>query len=293
MGTREEMNHAKHLVLVTGSTRGLGKHIAHRFWTDGNDLILVARNNIDLKDVALEFSQTAIPGQKIHYFSKDLSNLENIPKLIAEIQKAAGNPDIIINNAAIQGPIGPFQTNDWIDWQKCMNICLLTPLCLIKGFLPSLITKGYGRIINISGGGATAPRPNFSSYATAKCGLIRFSETLAQEVKTHGITINCVAPGSMNSELTKKIIEAGMQNAGSTEFDNAINLTINPSYNEERAADLVYFLTTDKCKSITGKLISAVWDPWEKLSEVTLELMDSDVYTLRRIMPEDRNLSIL
>jgi NAD(P)-dependent dehydrogenase (short-subunit alcohol dehydrogenase family) len=286
------MSHTRHLVVITGATRGLGRLAAERFWKAGEDLILVARHEKDLKIVAEEFGSTGRSGQKIFHFAVDLSDLEHIPDFIAGIQKSAGDPDILINNAAIQGPIGPVQTNDWTEWQKCLNVCLLAPVWLSRGLLPSMIKKGYGRIVNISGGGATAPRPNFTSYATAKCGLVRFSETLALEVRPHGITVNCVAPGAMNSALTQNIIQAGMQYAGDTEFDSAVNLTRNNPHAEERAADLIYFLTTDTCASITGKLISAVWDPWEKISNATPELMDSDVYTLRRIVPKDRNLII-
>ncbi len=286
------MSRTRHLVVITGATRGLGRLAAERFWKAGEDLILVARHEKDLKIVAEEFGSTGRSGQKIYHFAVDLSDLEHIPDLIAGIQKSAGDPDILINNAAIQGPIGPVQTNDWSEWQNCLNVCLLAPVRLSQGLLPSMIKVGYGRIVNISGGGATAPRANFSSYATAKCGLVRFSETLAQEVREYGITVNCVAPGAMSSNLTKNIISAGKEYAGSVEFESALHISQENPHMENRASDLVYFLTTDTCAEITGKLISAVWDPWEKISAAAPEIRDSDVFTLRRIVPKDRNLTI-
>jgi 3-oxoacyl-[acyl-carrier protein] reductase len=266
--------------------------VADRFRAAGDDLVLVARHKSDLAKTAEEFSCGTHKHQRIHYFAADLADLDGIPKLIAEIRINAGDPDILINNAAVQGPIGPVHTNNWNEWQFCLNVCLLAPVRLCQGLLPGMIKNGYGRIVNISGGGATAPRPNFSSYATAKCGLVRFSETLAQEVRDCGITVNCVAPGAMSSNLTQNIISAGKEYAGSAEFESALNLTTDNPHTENRAADLVHFLTTDTCATISGKLVSAVWDPWEKLPDAAPALTNRDVYTLRRIVPEDRNLKI-
>jgi 3-oxoacyl-[acyl-carrier protein] reductase len=286
------MIHSRRLVVITGATRGLGRLIADRFLAAGDDLVLVARNEADLTKTAEDLSCGAREHQNIHFFAADLSYLAAIPELIVKIQNKAGDPDIVINNAAIQGPIGPVYVNDWNEWQACLNVCLLAPVQFTRGFLRGMIRKKYGRIVNISGGGATAPRSNFSSYATAKCGLVRFSETLAQEVRDYGITVNCVAPGAMNSDLTRHIISAGIEYAGSAEFENALHLTKENPHTENRAADLVHFLTADACATISGKLISAVWDPWEKLPDAAPALMNSDVYTLRRIVPKDRNIAI-
>ena len=160
-----------------------------------------------------------------------------------------------------------------------------------RAFLPPMIESRYGRIVNISGGGATAPRPNFSSYATAKCGIIRFSETLAHEVAQYGITVNCVAPGTMKSRLTEKILDAGIEWAGLSEIESAQRINKENPHAEKRAADLVHFLTTDSCNQINGKLISAIWDPWEILPSIAQDIRNRDAYTLRRILPKERNLT--
>ncbi|MFA4848378.1 MAG: SDR family oxidoreductase [Methanoregula sp.] len=284
------MNSSRHLVVITGATRGLGRLVAEKFWLAGDDLVLIARHEPELKKIADDLLISRQRDQQIHFFAADLSNLIQIPTLIDTIQRIAGNPDILINNAAIQGPIGPLHVNNWTDWQDCLNVCLLAPVQFCRGFLPSMIAKRYGRIVNISGGGATAPRPNFSSYATAKCGIVRFSETLAQEVSPYGITVNCVAPGPMKSRLTETILDAGIEYAGSSEIKNAQRTDNENPHSEKRAADLVHFLTTDICNEINGKLISALWDPWEKLPDIAQDIRSNDVYTLRRILPKERNL---
>lgn len=283
---------SRHLVLITGATRGLGRLVAEKFWRDGNDLVLIARDTTCLKKVGEELLSSMQGNQQVHFFPADLADINRIPPLIEKIKNTAGNPDLVINNAAIQGPIGPVQINDWQEWQSCLNVCLLAPVLICRGFIPAMIEKSYGRIVNISGGGATAPRANFSSYATAKCGLVRFSETLAQEVGPYGITVNCVAPGAMKSRLTEKILDAGLEYAGSSEIESAQHINKENPHAEKRAADLVHFLTTDSCHQINGKLISAIWDPWEKLPDIAQDIRSNDVYTLRRILPKERNLTV-
>jgi NAD(P)-dependent dehydrogenase (short-subunit alcohol dehydrogenase family) len=144
-----------------------------------------------------------------------------------------------------------------------------------------------GKIINLSGGGATGPRPNFSAYGTAKTALVRFSEILAYEVGDKNIQVNCIAPGAMNTMMLEAIRQAGPTKAGEAEYANAQSAENNAGL-PEQAAELCCFLASSASNGITGKLISAIWDPWEKLSEHLADLKDSDIYTLRRIVPKDR-----
>lgn len=277
-------------IVITGASRGLGKKIAEKFCFAGADLALIARDRDALKKMVGELKPDAREDQIIKFFVCDLADLKTIPGLIENIKDKFGNPEILINNAGKQGPIGPLQQNDWVEWQKCLNVMLLSPVLLCRGFLQEMINKHYGRIINISGGGATKARPNFTCYATAKCGLVRFTETLAEELKDSGVCANCVAPGAMRSEITTEIIKAGIEKAGELEYHNALMLEKDNKSIVNRAADLVLFLASDHSNGITGKLISAVWDPWSELPHHIEDLKNSDVYTLRRIIPKDRGM---
>lgn len=279
----------RHKIVITGASWGLGKKITEKFWFAGADLALIARDRDALKKMVDELKPEIQEHQVIKFFVCDLTDLKTIPNLIENIKDKFGDPEILINNAGMQGPIGPLQENDWGEWQKCLNVILLAPVLLCRGFLPGMINKRYGKIINISGGGATKSRPNFTSYATSKCGLVRFTETLAEEIKELGIYANCVAPGAMKSKMTSEIIGAGPRKAGENEYEIAMKL-LNDESNLNRAADMVLFLASDKSDGITGKLISAVWDPWIELPEHLEELRKSDVYTLRRILPKDRGM---
>jgi len=144
-----------------------------------------------------------------------------------------------------------------------------------------------GSIVNLSGGGATGPRPNFSAYATAKAGLVRFTETLAQEVADLGIRVNAISPGIMATEMLEAVLRAGPQQAGE-DYQRMTEVKRNGGQPPERAAALAWYLASPASQGITGRLISAIWDPWPELAKHVDELNESDIYTLRRITPEDR-----
>ena len=164
----------------------------------------------------------------------------------------------------------------------------MSPVALCKGLLSYMVNAADASILNLSGGGATGPRANFSAYASAKAALVRFSETLADEVKTQGITVNCIAPGAMKTAMLCAVLEGGEQSSGAREFAVAAKVFEEGGTSMDRVADLALFLSSSAARAITGKLISAVWDRWECWPEHVPELAGSDLYTLRRIVGRDR-----
>jgi NAD(P)-dependent dehydrogenase (short-subunit alcohol dehydrogenase family) len=148
-----------------------------------------------------------------------------------------------------------------------------------------------GKIINLSGGGATAPRPHFSAYGTAKAALVRFSETLAHELQDQNIQVNCLAPGAVKTKMIETIKEAGPAKARPREYTAALDSLSREGSPLPRAVELCCFLASSASDFISGRLISAVWDPWMKFAVYQKELQESDIYTLRRIVPRDRGKS--
>jgi NAD(P)-dependent dehydrogenase (short-subunit alcohol dehydrogenase family) len=167
----------------------------------------------------------------------------------------------------------------------------LAPVELCRLGVPWMREGGGGAIVNISGGGATSPSPNFSAYGTAKAALVRFSETLAEEVKSSGIRVNCIAPGIMHTALLDEVMAAGPESIGEREHRRLTGTVASGAVPPERAAALCVFLASAESSGITGRIVSAVWDPWASLAEHTAELEGSDIYTLRRIVPADRGKS--
>jgi 3-oxoacyl-[acyl-carrier protein] reductase len=266
----------------------LGAAIAKTFWERGANLILVARSAQALEDLAAGLPECS--GQSVFTLTADLSDPGTPERIVAEARRRFDSLQVLVNNAAVQGPIGPLWENDWQAWQASLQVNLLAPIALCGLCVPWMAQHGYGKIVNLSGGGGTGPRANFSAYVAAKAALIRFSETLAEEVRHLNIHVNCVAPGAMDTAMLAAVLAAGPQAAGQKEYAQAMKARESGGADPERAAALCAFLASPASDGITGKLISAVWDPWETLPEHLDDLQKTDVYTLRRITPKDRGL---
>lgn len=275
--------------LVTGASRSLGAAIARRLFEGGADVLLVARRASSLDVVRAELGGR--PGQRVDCLAADLADLDSPSRIADDVRARFGGLDILVNNAAVQGPVGPLARVDWGEWESAVRVDLLAPIALTRLLVPMmpLARAGRGKIINISGGGATCPRPNFSAYAVAKAGLVRFTETLAGELSP-AIDVNAVAPGAMNSTMIRAVLQAGRVSAGDREYESALQVATRSGDAIERAAGLCAFLASPESDGITGRLLSAVWDPWEALPEHREDLERSDVYTLRRIVPADRGM---
>jgi NAD(P)-dependent dehydrogenase (short-subunit alcohol dehydrogenase family) len=275
--------------LITGASRGLGEFLAQRFWNAGFSLCLVARGEVGLEKIA-----HALPvrkGQQIIRLVCDLADPALVVELIPKVRSCLPRLDVLVNNAAIHGPMGPLWENDFLIWQQAIQVNLLAPVALCRAFIPWMIETGGGSIINLSGGGATGPRVNFSAYATAKAGLVRFSETLAEETRPLEIRVNCIAPGAMKTAMLDEVMGKGAAAVGAREFAIANKVFAEGGASMDRVAALALFLASNASKEITGKLISAIWDDWEHWPEHLDELSSSDVYTLRRIAGRDRNMT--
>ena len=273
-------------VLITGASRGLGKILSWRFAKEGYGLCLVAQEEKRLNELSIELKQQF--KNEIQFISCDLGNSMDIDVLIKKTRQKLPRLDVLINNAAIQGAIGPLWENDLDSWKNVINVNLIGPMALCRAFVPWMEANAGGSIINLSGGGATGPRPNFSAYASSKAALVRFSETLAEEVKTKSISVNCVAPGTMKTSMMNEIIEKGSEKSGEKEFSNAEKVILEGGVSMDQVADLIVFLASKSNRGITGKLISAVWDNWKEWPNHLDELNKSDVYSLRRITGHDR-----
>jgi NAD(P)-dependent dehydrogenase (short-subunit alcohol dehydrogenase family) len=130
--------------------------------------------------------------------------------------------------------------------------------------------------------------PYLSAYAVSKAGLVRFMETLAEELAEFNIDVNAVAPGALNTRLLDEVLAAGPGVVGKSFYDQSLKQRDSGGTPLQKGADLCVFLAGKESDKITGKLISAVWDPWESFGDHLSDLKSTDIYTLRRIVPEDR-----
>jgi 3-oxoacyl-[acyl-carrier protein] reductase len=211
-----------------------------------------------------------------------------VATVVAGAIAAFGGLDVLVCNAGVYGPKGPIEDVDWDEWVRALNVNLCGAVLCCRAVLPHFRAERSGKIILLSGGGATRPLPFLSAYAASKAALVRFGETLAEEVKGAGIDVNAVAPGALNTRLLDEVLEAGPARVGQAFYEQSRAQKAKGGTPLETGAALCAFLASSESDGITGRLISAVWDPWPDLPARRDELSASDIYTLRRIVPEDR-----
>ncbi len=278
-------------ILITGASQGLGLAVAERCLAEGADVAVCARTQEAIERVGAALRARADQGgrpQRVVAAVADVSNAAEVEALVARVDRELGGLDGLVNNAGIYGPKGLIEEVDWAAWAKAVEINLFGTVLPCRAVLPGFRKRGAGKIVNLSGGGATAPLPRFGAYAASKAAVVRFTETLAEELRGTAIDVNAVAPGALNTRLLDEVIAAGPDKVGQAFYDRALKQKADGGAPLEKGAALCAFLLSSESDGITGRLLSAVWDPWADLPARRAELAASDIYTLRRIVPKDR-----
>lgn len=269
------------VAIVTGAGRGIGRAIALAFAREGADLVVVSRSLSEVRETA---DQVKALGRRALALQVDVSDQGQVDSMVASAINGLKRVDILVNNAGIQGPIGPAVENDARHWMEAVHVNLVGTFLCSRAVLPYMIKERRGKIVNLSGGGAASPRPYFSAYAVSKAAVVRFTETLAEEVKGFNIQVNAIAPGAVNTRMLQQVLAAG-EAAGEKAIAEAKRQLETGGTPPETAAALAVFLASQASDGLTGRLISAVWDDWRGMAEQVPEIMSSDLYTLRRITP--------
>jgi NAD(P)-dependent dehydrogenase (short-subunit alcohol dehydrogenase family) len=275
--------------VITGASQGLGQSIAKMFAKEGADVLICARSAEDLR-LAEEQIRAEARG-KVAAKSANIAMEADVRALVEDAADKFGGLDILVCNAGIYGPKGPIDELDWTSWVEAIQINLLGTVLCCRLFLPLLKQSRRGKIILLSGGGATKPLPFLSAYATSKAGVVRFGETLAGELAGCGIDVNSVAPGALNTRMLQEVLDAGPDKVGPAFYRAAIEQREKGGTPLDAGANLCLYLASDESNGITGKLISATWDPWREFAKHREDLAKTDIYTLRRIVPGERGLS--
>jgi len=276
--------------IITGASQGLGRAIALRYVRDGASVLLLARGEEMLREVETELRALCVSGQRVLARKLDVSEPQGCADAVAFARAQLPNPCVLVNNAGIYGPIGPLEEVDLEEWVQALQVNLFGTVHMCRAFIPVVRSRRYGKIINLSGGGATQPLPRFSAYAAAKAAVVRLTETLAHELRDVRVDVNAIAPGALNTRLLDQVLVAGPEKAGKDFYERSVRQRDEGGAPLEKGADLAAFLASAASDGITGRLISAVWDDWQRVPQWREQLAKSDVFTLRRITPEDRGL---
>jgi NAD(P)-dependent dehydrogenase (short-subunit alcohol dehydrogenase family) len=274
--------------LITGASQGFGLAAARAYVREGADVAICARSAEALNSATKELTQLAAGRSRVLARSADIARESDMVGFVDEIDHVWGGVDVLLANAGVYGPKGTIEEVDWSDWTRAIEINLLGNVLSCRAVLPGMKKRRKGVIILMSGGGATNPMPRISAYAASKAGLVRFGESLAREVEEFGITVNAIAPGALNTRLLDEVIDAGPEQVGRAFFEQMVKIKAQGGTPLEKGAELAVYLAAHGANGVTGRLISAVWDPWERMDSLASELAGSDIYTLRRIVAKDR-----
>ena len=275
------------VAIITGASQGLGAAIAEAFVREGASVMLCARSGDDLESERSRLEGLATEGQRVLAQPADVAKPADLDALVEATVDTFSRVDVLVNNAGVYGPLGTIEDVVWDDWEAAITINLLGTVYACRAVLPHMREAGYGKIVNLSGGGATSPLPRISAYAASKAAVVRFTETLAHEIG-EGIDVNAIAPGAPATRLMDEVVAAGPAVVGEAFHERMTATQAEGGTPLSKGASLAVFLASEASDGITGRLISAVWDPWDRLPERRQELQDGDIYTLRRIVPEDR-----
>jgi len=276
--------------VITGANQGLGLAIATAYVEAGANVLICARDEQLLTAGQETLAARCRTGQSVHAQRADVSNPADVTQLAARAFDLFGQVHVLVNNAGVYGPMGASDEVDWTAWARALEINLYGSVLPCRAFVPHFKTHRYGKIVQLSGGGATNPLPRISAYAASKAAVVRFAESLALEVKAHRIDVNAIAPGPLATRMLDELLAAGPEATGPDFYARMVKTKADGGAPLERGAALAVYLGSAESDGITGRLISAVWDPWETLADHQSDLDRTDVYTLRRITPKDRGL---
>jgi NAD(P)-dependent dehydrogenase (short-subunit alcohol dehydrogenase family) len=282
------MRLAGRFAIITGASQGLGEEIAKQFVEEGASVFLCARSAPAVRGIAQQLSAIARNGQKVLAQSTNVSEPRDVDHLVTQALDVFKRIDILVNNAGVYGPIGPTHEIDWNEWVDAININLIGLAYVCRVVTPIMIRQKSGKIINLSGGGATNPLPRMTSYAASKAAVVRFTESLALDLKAHGIDVNAIAPGALDTRLLDQVLDAGPEMVGAEFHQRMRKIKEQGGTPLSVGAGLAVYLASNESNGITGRLIAAAWDKWATLHERAKDLDASDIYTLRRIVPADR-----
>ena len=261
-------------VLITGAGRGIGKRLAIGFAAEGARVGLLARSQAELDLAKLEIEHAGGTALRIR---ADVRDYEQMSAAVDRMCAVFGHLHILIASAAIQGPIGPLMEIKPRAWAETIETNLIGVMHACRTVLPHMMERRAGKIIVLGGGGAASARPRFSAYAASKAGVVRFVETLAEEVRDCNVQVNCMAPGGTYTHMTDEILHSG-ERAGNREIEEAEDVRLTGGTQPDKQIQLALFLASERSNHISGKLIH-VNDDWRRLER---ENINPEAYTLRR-----------
>jgi 3-oxoacyl-[acyl-carrier protein] reductase len=234
-------------VLVTGGSRGLGLAIAQKLAAAGYRAVTLARSRSKEVDAAIEQAAKAGAGA-LHFVPFDLGKIDEIPGLVRDLRQRFGPLYGLVNNAAL-GLSGTLAMMHNANIEQMVRVNTLSPMVLTKYVVRAMMADGAGRVVNVASIVAFTGASGVPVYAATKASMIGFTRSLAREVGPLGITVNAVAPGVLDTEMTHVLTD---EQRGQIARRSALNRLAEVG----DVADTVEFLLSDKARNITGTVLT-------------------------------------
>ncbi|MBS7644575.1 MAG: SDR family oxidoreductase [Candidatus Bathyarchaeia archaeon] len=241
------------VAIVTGSSRGIGKAIAHGLAEEGAKIAICARNEDSLREAAGEIEYST--GSEVLWIKADLSKKEDISNMVNATVRRFGKVDILVNNTG-GPPSALFMETSEEDWRRAINSLLMSVVNCCMEVIPYMKRNGWGRIINMTSFAAKQPAEGLILSNALRAGILGLTKTLANELASYGILVNAVCPGwaltGRVRELARSIAEKTGKTSEEVISEWANSIPLRRLAQPEEVADLVVFLSSDRASYITG-----------------------------------------
>jgi NAD(P)-dependent dehydrogenase (short-subunit alcohol dehydrogenase family) len=261
-------------VLITGAGRGIGKRLALGFARAGARVGILGRNQAELEATKIEIEHAGCTALRLR---ADVCKYSEMQTAVARMVSEWGPVEALIANAGIVGPVGPFASQDPAQWREVIETNLFGVMNSVHTVLSTMVERRKGKVLIITGTGASQPRPLFAPYAASKTALIRFAESVAEEVRESNVQVNCFFPGQAYTSMTDDILRAS-DLLSDVELQEARNVRLTGGLPPDKQIQLALFLCSERSNHLTGKLIE-IGDNLKKLEEDNTR---PEAYTLRR-----------
>ncbi|MEI9813911.1 MAG: SDR family oxidoreductase [Acidobacteriota bacterium] len=265
-------------VMVTGAGRGIGKRLAIGFAGQGARVALLARSKPELDLCHLEIEHAGGASLRLR---TDVCDYEQVSAAVERTRVQFGNPiQVLVCAAGMLGPIGPFAETSPKAWTEIVHTNLIGTMNACRAVLPQMIERRAGKIILVAGVGGPLPsRPNFAVHSAAKTALVRFAESLSEEVMDQNVQVNCLSPGETYTHMTDQILTAG-DRAGWREIEAARQVRLTGGVTPDKQIELALFLGSPQSNHVSGRMIH-VSDDWKRLKQNSIP---AELYRLRRVV---------
>lgn len=252
----------KGVALVTGGGRGLGRAFAIGLSRAGMKVAVTSRTNSELEETVEAMREEGGDGFAT---AADVTDEAAVSRVISETESELGPVDLLVNNAGCGPPFGPTWEAPATDWWRTIETNLKGPLLCCNAVVPGMVSRGRGRIINVSSGAGTISIPYMSAYITSKAALIRFTEVLADELRPHGVSAFSIQPGTVRTAMARQLMDS---KEGERWLPWFKQIFIEGHDNSAKpGVDLVLYLASGAADSLSGRFFAAPGDPDELLGK--------------------------